>query len=337
MPKPDTAALTLPPPAAGPRGADARMDRALARQTDVAPHGIDWQEIHRVCRAALEARILPQSIQNESQAVAIALKARELGVPPMQGFSAIHLIQGVATCSASLMLGLAYRRLPEFSVRVVERSPTKCVMEFRRDRNREWLRITYTIEEATKAGLTGKTNWKNHPAAMLTARATGIGCRLVAPDVFAGLYATEEIDGGIPPEAGPVEERDIGAADVVAPPDASAGAAVETTVEPVALATDAQRADLKALLGSLERATIERNLLPTDAPSPTSALLRWLHHAHAVDLRPVFAAQKAGTLTEAAASGTIADLRSVLDRVTAPAPAGMSAEDQKKFDDEIPF
>lgn len=199
-------ALTLPPPVAGSRGAPERLESALARRADVGC--IDWEEMKRVCGAAIKSGILPRSITREDQAVAIALKARELGVPPMQGFSTIHLIQGVATCSANLMLGLAYKRLPEFSIRLVERTAARCVMEFRRDARREWLRVSYTIEEARAAGLTSKDNWKNHPAAMLNARVVGIGCRLVAPDVFAGLYTPEEIDEGPPPDAYTIDPVD---------------------------------------------------------------------------------------------------------------------------------
>lgn len=202
-------ALALPKSTHGPRGSGGRTDSAMARQADVAGGGIDWTEIRAVCSAAIKAGILPKSIQREEQAVAIALKSRELGIPPMQGFSQIHMIQGVASCSAQLMLALAYRHLPEFDLNVVESTATKATIEFRRDAKRTPVRLTYTIEQAKAAGLTGKDNWRNHPDDMLRNRVVSKGLRIVAPDVFAGLYLPDEVESGTHLETVEVEPVSI--------------------------------------------------------------------------------------------------------------------------------
>ena len=54
------------------------------------------------------------------------------------------------------------------------------------------LRIQWTIEQAQKAGLTGKDNWKNYPRAMLRARCIAEGIRAVYPAALGGMMVSEE-------------------------------------------------------------------------------------------------------------------------------------------------
>jgi hypothetical protein len=54
------------------------------------------------------------------------------------------------------------------------------------------LRIQWTFEQAKKAGLTGKDNWKNYPRAMLRARCIAEGIRAVYPAALGGMMVSEE-------------------------------------------------------------------------------------------------------------------------------------------------
>ena len=54
------------------------------------------------------------------------------------------------------------------------------------------LRIEWTIEQAKKANLTGKDNWKNYPRAMLRARVIAEGVRAVYPAAIGGMMVAEE-------------------------------------------------------------------------------------------------------------------------------------------------
>jgi len=66
------------------------------------------------------------------------------------------------------------------------------------------LRIEWTIEQAKKANLTGKDNWKNYPRAMLRARVIAEGVRAVYPAAIGGMMVAEEVQDV------PIVERDMG-------------------------------------------------------------------------------------------------------------------------------
>lgn len=190
--------LALPDAVTGPGSKAATLTRSMDRYA-VPP------EMREAIASALKSGMLPSSIRTPEQAVVVALKARELGLPMMQGFASIHVIQGVPTLSASLLLGIAYKRLPGFDLQVVERSGKRCVLRARRSPQHSVVEVSYTWDEAVTAGLTGKDNWKKNPAAMLFARAAGALCRIVAPDTFMGLYTPEEVESGAVLDAEPIE------------------------------------------------------------------------------------------------------------------------------------
>lgn len=59
------------------------------------------------------------------------------------------------------------------------------------------LRMTWTFEQATKAKLTGKDNWKNYPRAMLRARCIAEGIRAVYPAALGGMMVSEEAQDAV--------------------------------------------------------------------------------------------------------------------------------------------
>lgn len=339
---PTSSALSLPPSTQGPRGSAGRTDAALARARDVAP-GIEWEELRRVCKAAITAGILPRSIQREEQALAIALKSRELGIPPMQGFSQIHLIQGVASCSAQLMLALAYKHLPEFDMDVKESTGQKATIAFRRDSRRTPVTLTYTIEQARAAGLTSKDNWKNHPDDMLRNRVVSKGLRMVAPDVFAGLYLPDEVEEGIPTsEVEPIEVPRSGRP-VVAPVEpAAVDAQFAPAEKPPEPASDEQKKAVGVAFRALVEVVMKAKINPT-ASTPNAATIAYAR-SQGLDLPPILSSLERGSATAEDARRTVESLSALAQLALAPKDAKpaettppMSAEDAARFDEALPF
>ena len=79
------------------------------------------------------------------------------------------------------------------------------------------LRITWTFEQAQKAGLTGKDNWKNYPRAMLRARCIAEGVRAVYPAAIGGMMVVEEAQDTTADRDAPTEPKHMGRAELVQP------------------------------------------------------------------------------------------------------------------------
>jgi hypothetical protein len=138
--------------------------------------------------------------------LACILAGHEVGVGPLQALAKIDVIDGKPTMSAELMRGLVLRAGHDIWV---EENTTTRVTVCGRRAGREFVsKVTWTMDDAKRAGLSGKQNWQKYPRAMLLARATSELCRLMFADVLGGIsYSVEELeDGGdIPPAEQPAE------------------------------------------------------------------------------------------------------------------------------------
>ena len=54
------------------------------------------------------------------------------------------------------------------------------------------VRITWDLERAAKAGVTGNPTWKKYPRAMLRSRCISEGVRTIYPEATSGMYEIEE-------------------------------------------------------------------------------------------------------------------------------------------------
>lgn len=154
--------------------------------------------------ALVKTGFLPQAIKTPAQAVAVILTGRELGIGPMQALRSINVIQGKPALGAELMLALFKARGGKAVWK--ESTGEKATLWLRHPNGDEHIE-TFTMEDAKRAGLLDKTNWKIYPKAMLRARCASAGLRAVAPDVTAGMYDPDELGSEIPPVE--VEIKDI--------------------------------------------------------------------------------------------------------------------------------
>ena len=147
----------------------------------------DLAQVMELARVMAVSALLPQALRGKPADVLVSiLYGQELGIAPMQAIQAIYVVNGRPTISAQLWVALARRA--GHKVRVVEETPESCTVEVERaDDPGHPTRVTYTLDQAKAAKLTGKDVWTGHRAAMLYARAVSTACRRACPEIALGF------------------------------------------------------------------------------------------------------------------------------------------------------
>lgn len=152
-----------------------------------------WAMMREQATVLCKTGFLPQAIKSPEQAVAIMLKGRELGLPPMYALSNIAVINGKPVAGAELMLAVIYRDHGDSAVQVERTDATGCTLLYKRRQWPEYRAFSFTIEDAKRAGLANGPTWQKYPQAMLRARCVSAVARMAFPDSIGGMYTPEEL------------------------------------------------------------------------------------------------------------------------------------------------
>jgi len=128
-------------------------------------------------------------MKSAEQALALMLVAQAEGQHPATITQDYDIIQGKATRKTHSVLA----RFQQMGGKVEWHELTDRVADATFSHKAGGtLRMTWTFEQAEKAKLTGKDNWKNYPRAMLRARCIAEGIRAVYPAALGGMMVSEE-------------------------------------------------------------------------------------------------------------------------------------------------
>lgn len=129
-------------------------------------------------------------VKSQQQAMVKILAGQEVGIPPFQSLSGIHIILGKPVIGAGLIAS-KIKGSGKYDYIVEKMDDKICSIDFYQGANKIG-NSTFTAEEAKKA-LT--KNMDKHPKNMLFARAISNGVKWYCPDVFGGpIYVPEEKD-----------------------------------------------------------------------------------------------------------------------------------------------
>ena len=149
-----------------------------------------------VARMAAGSKIFKGIASPEAAFVVIAT-GRELGLTAMQSLRAIHMIEGKPSISADAAAAVVLKHPACEWFRMVSSDAKQATYEAKRVGNPPQA-MTFTIQDAATAGLTGKDNWKKFPAPMLRARCSLALARAVFPDALMGVSDPDELDRAAP-------------------------------------------------------------------------------------------------------------------------------------------
>lgn len=164
------------------------------REGNLAGQWIDrLAPVAKLAEMIAGTQFVPGAIRNDPAAIAAAvLFGAEIGLEPMQSLARIAVIDGKPSVAAETQRALILAAGHELWT--VEAGSTRVVLAGRRRGSSHVSEVAWTLDDAKRAGLSGKPSWRAYPRQMLTARATAELARLVFADVIGGLAALEELD-----------------------------------------------------------------------------------------------------------------------------------------------
>lgn len=171
------------------------------------------QEKKQIDHLRALARIAAESKQyasaTEAQLFNLMLSAKDLGISPMKAINGGFYIVNGKVCMSTALMADRIRRYGH-SIKIVEMSKDKCTIIAIRKDNNDSLKLEYTWEDATLAGLTGSLTWKKYPKNMLYNRCMSQVARILFPDVVGNSYSEEERFDiqNVPAENRPLENAD---------------------------------------------------------------------------------------------------------------------------------
>ena len=154
------------------------------KQSEVIP----FSDMERMAQAIAKSGLF--GLKSPDQAVALMLVAQSEGRHPASVAAEFDIIQGRPALKSQA--ALARFQTAGGKIQWIVRNDHECTAEFSHPAGGT-LQVSWTMDRAHAAGLTGKQTWKQYPTAMLSARTVAEGVRAVFPACLNGVYLAEEV------------------------------------------------------------------------------------------------------------------------------------------------
>lgn len=159
-------------------------------QNKLAVH--QTNEIFSLGEIFAQSGLFPDATSS-AQAIVKIMAGAELGLPPIVSMTGIHIVKGKVTLSATIMATIL-QQSGKYSYKVLELTEKVCKIEYYENDDKLGISV-FSYEDAVKAKLAAKDNYKNYARNMLFARAMSNGVKWFCPEVLGGpVYTPEELD-----------------------------------------------------------------------------------------------------------------------------------------------
>ncbi len=130
---------------------------------------------------------------NKDTVALLVMYAKEIGIHPVKALMCgFDIIQGKITMKPMMMNDMI--RKAGHSIQIEQNDDKACIIKGTRRDNGDTCTIRFTIDDAKKAGLLDKDNYKKWTSNMLYSRAMGNLARMLFADVVGGVYMEGELD-----------------------------------------------------------------------------------------------------------------------------------------------
>lgn len=158
----------------------------------IAPKSI--QETAELAGRLAKSSLLPEAYRGKEADVFWTLLAgSELGLLPAQSLNAFDVIKGRPAMKPVAMLALV-RSDARIEYARVQASATEATISTKLKGDEFVAKTTFTMAQATAAGLASNDAYRKFPQQMLTWRCIGLHCRTHHSDIIGGYYTTEEAE-----------------------------------------------------------------------------------------------------------------------------------------------
>lgn len=171
----------------------------------------------------------------KSQAMTKVLAGREMGFGPVTSLKNIHFVKGNIEVGGQLIAS-KIRQSDKYDYRIDEHTDEVCTVTIVDSEGNELGSVSWDMDRAEQANLTGKGNWNKYPRNMLFNRAISDARRFYCPDVMeTGPYTKGEIPrngNGSQPQPSKEQSQDVQEANYEVEDDGEGDTEDETDDEP---------------------------------------------------------------------------------------------------------
>jgi len=161
-------------------------------QYDFTP--TNFEQLERFCTHISSSSMVPKDYISKPGNVLVAVQmGSELGLKPMQALQNISVINGRPSVWGDALLALVKNHpICESIEETFNEDKTIATCTVKRKGDSKPVSRQFSMQDAAKAGLLGKDNWKKYPTRMLQLRARAWALRDVFPDILCGMQVAEE-------------------------------------------------------------------------------------------------------------------------------------------------
>jgi len=165
---------------------------------------LNMRELKEVAQVFIQSGSFTD-VKQVAQAMVKIMAGAELGFSPIVSMTGVHFFNGKVSLGANLIASLI-KDSGRYEYKVTEHTTEACSVHFYQKissiKNAEiavelkslGVAVRYTFQDATKAGLTGKDNWKKYPMDMLFAACIRQGARRYCADILRGVTPETDVD-----------------------------------------------------------------------------------------------------------------------------------------------